>query len=97
MGIISYQFERFMAAAASVYLRLMGAPLRRLAENEASFLDKLVYGVTLAVLAGILLFFTAVVESVLDSYLRVFALVWVAGVFFFLAGIDLRARRMFSQ
>ena len=97
MGVISYNLDRFMQAAASVYLRLMGGPLRRLAVQEASFLDKVAYGLTLAILAGVLLLFTAAVEFMLDSYLRVFALAWVVGVFFFLAGIDLRARRILSQ
>jgi len=86
-----------MTVAATGYLRLQGGALRRLTAQEASPLDKIVYGVILAVLAGILLLFTAVVEFMLDSYLRVFALAWAIGVFFFLAGVDLRARRILSE
>lgn len=97
MGLVSYRIDRFLAVSAGLYGRLLGGPFQRIAGGQASLADKLLYTAAIMLMAGVLLSFAAVVEFLLQSYMRVFALVWVVAVFFFLAAIDLRARKLLSK
>ena len=90
-------FDRFLDQLAARYLVLTGGPLQRIVAGGASRTDGLVYTVTLILLAAPLLFLAAAVEFILPPYLRVLALAWVVGVFFFLAVLDRRARGFLTR
>lgn len=86
-----------MESAVAVYTRLMGAPLKHLVEERATATDKILYTAKLVLLAAVALSSAAVVEFLLDSYLRVLVIAWIGAVFFFLAIVDQRARKSLSK
>ncbi|WP_425405300.1 hypothetical protein [Hwanghaeella sp.] len=87
-------FDTVQHAFAVAYGRACGGWLWPQGAETTSLARKPICVAVLFLMAVPLLAVAWVIELVIPGYLRFLVLVWIAGVFFFLASVDQRAARL---